>query len=381
MDLRRLLLRGLLGMLALAAGAGVLAVFMSRDVMGRVAGTAVLTAIACGLAMPLSRKLEDESRRRGGLAGLTGIVAGFISAAAAIWVDVFGRSWDVSWRLALTAVIFVVSASIIGALLNRAKKGPGLVAACVGTGVVSASSLLLVAAVWSRLNGLMDYEIEERLAVSGWWVLGAGGPLALCLIGAGAADRAWRWLGVIASLIALGASLLGVWVLEPKDPTLFIVIYAIAVTCAYANVALRVPMGSAGVWARIVAIGSTAAMGLCIVALSYTSDGFKRHADDTLARVTGAVGIIALCSTLAIVILYWLNRKVVTVGKDVAAMVAVNVACPHCGRKFVAAVGASGCDGCGLIFELKLREPRCATCDYSLLGIKGGVCPECGQKS
>ena len=61
-DLRRIILKVLLGSLAVAAVAGILAVFVARDVIWRVVGTGFLTAAAALLMLPLSHMIDRHTR-------------------------------------------------------------------------------------------------------------------------------------------------------------------------------------------------------------------------------------------------------------------------------------------------------------------------------
>ncbi len=368
----------MLGTLALAAAAGVLAVFISTEVMGRVAGTAVLTAVVCGLAMPVSRKLDDEKKRSGGLIGLGSLVAAYIVGASAIWIEIVYRGGEISFRLAMTALVLAVGGLIASMLLDRTRGGIGALAARVGLGANGLAAALLFGSIWSGVGLFQTSNMAEKLGMSGLWVLATSAPAVLALIGAGPRDRAWRWLGVLASLAALVMALLGIWVVDSKDPTLFIAVMTVAAVTGYANAAVRLALGDAGVWAKLIAIGSLAATGACLTAMSYLSAGFDQAAPDPLVRVTGAGGIVAACSTVGLLILYRLNRRTPGTSANVSEIAAVQVVCPHCGAKRAAAVGSSACAACGLGLQIKVVEPRCAKCDYSLLGIKGGVCPECG---
>ncbi|MBL8764458.1 MAG: hypothetical protein JNM07_09340 [Phycisphaerae bacterium] len=364
-------------MLALAAAAGVMAVFISTEVMVRVGGTALVTAVACGLAMPVSRRLDETATRAGALVGLVSIVTAYVVASAAIWIETM-LGWRTSSRLALTALVVVVCGQIAGVLVSLVRPGAGRTAARAGLCADSAAAALFVGGVWWDAGLFLGDSVSEKLVVTGWWVAGTGVPAALALIGAGARDRPWRWLGAAASAGALAMAVAGVWFIDSDDPTWFILALSVALVIGYANVAVRVPLGDAGVWARLIAVGATATTGGCLTALSYTTSGFHGPGSDTLTRITGAAGIVSACSTISLVVLYRLNRRAPGVSRNVAEIASVRVTCPHCGRARAAAVGESACPGCGLFVTIGVREPRCAACDYSMLGIPGGRCPECG---
>src|SRR5947209_5370632 len=95
MPLRRLLLRVMLGALAFSAAAGVLAVLaFSSSVAWRVVGTGVVTAVAAGLMLAMSRLVDREPSRMAGLLGMAAVVAEFTLALGLIWLVNTGIGFD-----------------------------------------------------------------------------------------------------------------------------------------------------------------------------------------------------------------------------------------------------------------------------------------------
>lgn len=379
LEAQRFLLRALLWLLAGAAAAGVLAVFISTSVMGRVAGSALIAAISCGLASPVSKLLDFDDRRRAGLVGLVAVVAGFVLGMGGIWVGVLVRGTDLEAQLALSAVIAVAGGLVCCTLLVHARKPAGRLAALAGVALVCAAAAAFAVATWwtpTRFGG----EPQGKIAATGGNLLLCGVPCVLCLIGGGLRDRPWRWPGLAAGLAALAMALAGVWYYTGGNPAWLAGALTVSYVAGYANAVVRVALGEAGMWARLLAVGSAAALGLCITLIAHLT-GFQASPPDPLEKATGAAGIVAVCSTIGLMILYRLNRRTPGVSENVAEIAAVQVACPHCGTKRAARVGESACDKCGLMLRIAVREPRCAACDYSLLDIPGGVCPECGGRA
>lgn len=361
----------MLWMLGLSAGAGVLAVFLSTRVMGRVAGTAFVAAVAVGLAMPVSRLMDDEKKRFGGVVGLGSIVLAFALAMGAIWVDLFTTSWDTDMRLAGCSLLACIGGLVASNMVAGRGTGRHWLARTVGLYADVLGAGTLAGAIWT------DWPLSGWLGESGWLVLGSGLVAALSLVGFGEV-RHWRWLGVLASGIGLALGLVGVWIAPSEDPTSYVAAMCAGAAIAYANVVLSVPLGEARGWACLVSIGSVAATGACVSLLSFITGGFDEGGPEMLVRLTGAMGIVAACSTLGVVILYRLNRRPQGAGAVVSEIRTLQLVCPHCGRKHLASVGESACAGCGLLFNLKVSEPRCAKCEYPLLDLRGDVCPECG---
>jgi hypothetical protein len=372
MNLQRRLLRAMLWMLGLSAGAGVLAVFLSTRVMGRVAGTALVAAIAVGLAMPVSRLMDDERKRLGGIVGLGSMVVALLLALGAIWVDLFWMFGDVEWRLASNALVTAIAGLLCANLIAGRLEGTHWWARTVGLYTCIAGPAPLAAAVW------LNYPLASWLAQSGWLLLASGTVAAFSLVGVGVEGRLWRWAGVAGAALALVIGLVGVWTERSNDPTAYIASIGIGGAVAYAIVVLRVPLGEARAWACLVAIGSVAATALLSSLLSLSSTGFNSTAPELLSRLTGAMAIVAACSTLGIVILYRLNRRTPESVSAPSEVREVQLVCPHCARRHAAPVGDSSCPGCGLMFTVKVSEPRCIKCEYPLLDLRGAVCPECG---
>ena len=256
------------GCLGFAAAAGVLAVFLSTLVIGRVAGTALIAAVAIAAAMPISRLLDHDKKRIGGIIGLASIVLGFIAAMATLWLDLFNTSWDLDFRLGMTAVIVPACGMTAGLLLAslEARWARWTVRTALVADVLA--EILLLISVWTPS--------EDRPAETAGFLLVSGATIALSLIGVGIERRAWRWLGVLASAVALGLGFAGTWFVHSDDATAYIVAMCIAWVVAYAIVVLRVPLGEARFWTFFAAIGSTAAVGACVSLLALLLAGLTK---------------------------------------------------------------------------------------------------------
>lgn len=369
--MHRAFLKIMLWLLAASAAAGVLAIFLSTRVMGRVAGTALVGAIATALAMTASRLLDDERRRLGGLIGLGAIVLSFVLALAAIWVDVLGTSWwDVEWQLAGSAILVCVGGLIAGRLAASLKTSWARVASPVALVTDVLSLAFLVGAIW--LDG------EEELAQTGLFTLASGGAAAAALVGIGIERRWWRWVGIAGAAAGLVMGIVGTWFIRTNNGSLYVAVMSLAVVVAHAVIVLRVPLADGAGWAKVVAIGATAAGGALLALLGFVTRGFNDDSPEHLMRLAGALGIVSACATVAIVVLYRLHRRPPGTSAEVAAIAGIHLVCPHCGRKQPAPIGESACAGCGLLITVAVREPRCEKCDYPLLDLRGTICPECG---
>ncbi|NUQ53324.1 MAG: zinc ribbon domain-containing protein [Phycisphaerales bacterium] len=368
MNLQRILIRVMLWMLAITAVAGVMTIFGSARVMGRVAGTGGLTAAAMLAAFPLSKFLDRNKKRLGGLVGLLGLVLAFMLALLAIWIGMFITTSDLQERLAASSFTIFV-ASMLAAFLLPARHSVNLsLAATTSLASESIVALLFLASIW--------WNFEERLAETAVGLLAAAAPAAMALIAPSARERAWRWIGPLAALVSFVMSFLGTWFIPSDDPTVYAGVLGIAFVVGYANVVLHLKLPDSALWLRLVAIAAAAATAGGITYISALSQGFKNSPPDMLARFTGACGIVTACATIALMVLLKLNPT--RSDQAVTTIASVWLACPHCGKKFDARVGTSACPTCGLLFTIGVREPLCHVCQYPLLDLKGANCPECG---
>ena len=110
MTLQRRLLQAILGLLGLAALAGVSTIFVpGGELLARVAGTLLFAAIASGLSIPASRQLGVQAKRTVGLVALLAIVIGFCMALSALWCEFWFYRW--SYDLLLTTLAYVATVS------------------------------------------------------------------------------------------------------------------------------------------------------------------------------------------------------------------------------------------------------------------------------
>jgi len=368
MNLQRTLIRVMLWMLAITAVAGVMTIFGSARVMGRVAGTGGLTAAAMIAAFPLSKFLDRDKKRLGGLVGLLGLVVAFILALVAIWIGMFITTGDLEERLAASSFTIFV-ASMLAAFLLPARHSATLsIAATFTLASESMAALLFLASIW--------WKFEDRLAETGGGLLASVAPAALAMIAQSPRDRMWRWIGPLAALVAFVMSFLGTWFIPSNDPTVYIGVLSIACVVGHANVVLHLRLPDSALWLRLVAIASAAATAGGITFVSALSKGFDSAPPDMLARLTGAAGIVTACATIALVVLLKLNPA--RSAEAVTSIATVSLVCPHCAKKFDARVGVSACPTCGLLVTLGGRAPLCHDCQYPLLDLKSANCPECG---
>lgn len=376
MSLQRRLAQAMLALLGLAALAGVGTIFLpGGDFVARVAATLAVAAIAIGAAMPVSRRLDRQETRSSGVFGLGAVIVGFCLALLAIWSE-FLR-WPDGLRLALTTLAYVacaVPAAVFFALLRREA---GRTAGGFGLVVTATTFVLWLAAIWGGRYGLDEDKLAQTAAIVG----GAGVLVPACLVGRRGDRCWWRWFGVAAGAVMLTLGLGGIWVSSNSDATWFAQSLIVLVTIAAVNLLVRAPFRGAHRWLVLATAAALVATGASATAANLTTRGFQYSSADTISqRLFGAGAIVTVCGLLALVVIHAFSRRVlITRSARIEDIERVDLACPRCARRQQAPIGESRCPGCGLIFLLRVAEPRCAKCDYPLLDLRSAACPECGE--
>lgn len=373
MSFRSLLLRVLFWSLALAAVFGAMGVlFASQDLIWRVAGTSIATAVAALLLLAASSKLDKPASRPASLLAISLVVLEYLLTLAATWEMGLlfgnGRDADSLWLTVLfialvgiPAIAFLrMTTTAITSLAGRA----GLALAMMEMGM-----LLLVA--WENPFSTRDWIVE---GLAGWLP-----PFALlvviCLIGHGVEPRRhWRWIGVIAAAAAYIGVAYGTIRQNHQGGEVVVYITCVAAAIAHANIVLLCPLRPAQMWLRWLTIAAgiaTTFFAACATYLGQTGDGM-------ILRLAGACGIVAGCGTLALAILARLNRRFVASPESVSGQSEITLVCPLCHKKQTLALGGAPCVGCRAQIFVRVDEPKCATCGYSLLMLQSAACPECG---
>ena len=110
MTLRRTLLISMLVALAACAAIGIMAVFVSgSDGLWRLLGTAIDTAVATGLLLPLTFLTSREKLRAGGLMGMGVVLVCWACMVALMWLP---RGWG--YRYEEKILVTVMFTALMG---------------------------------------------------------------------------------------------------------------------------------------------------------------------------------------------------------------------------------------------------------------------------
>lgn len=423
MDLRSTLFRVMLAALGVAALGGVVAVLSgTTEVIGRVAGTALVIAIACGAAARASTLLDEDRTRWVGLTALGWIVADAVLFMAGAWglfnamarLDLAG--WATAWGLVPAGVAVVAMgvvstreghrvAGLTGMVLSGLALGVFLIGAWgefvsgfgsgygfadwaarwMGAGAVIGGLMPLVA---GALAGMQPGRGAAARGQGTGWGMGSGtdGPVAVRWRPLSLAAW-WRWVGVVCGLGAMGLWAVGLIADLDGNPSLPTALTAAAFSVAYANVMRLVALPAGWAWFDRATIGVTIATAVLVWLMVHEELG--EYALDTgIGRATAAGAILAGAGTLAWLIGGAMHRRRRPGALPVTGFDTLRLTCPRCGTEQGMAVQrdddakkpapAPRCAACGLGIRVRLEEPTCPGCGYLMRGSDADACPECG---
>jgi hypothetical protein len=368
---RKTILRVLLWALGIAALTGATAMVAGgRAITGRIAGTAVLVALACLALLPLMGMIDSARKRSAGLMGMAGVVCEFLLAMALLW-DLDGgivRSDTLFFSMFVLLLATPAAMLFLWSMQTQRAAWAGRVGVIL-TGLITAMALLGLVTERDHRWG------DDLLETSGASAIFAAILCASLVSVGGTVWKRVRWLGTAKTALAWCMACVGIWWpqvgLGGEFGKHMAAVGSVGFVIGYASLALLVPLKPGQLWLRWVAIASTLATAVAFDLAIYTEH-------DPVARLGGAAAIIAGCATLGLMLMARLNRGVQAESLP-HEFSRVALTCPRCQRSQSMPLGDSACQACGLRISVRVEEPRCAKCGYLLYQVEGNACPECGS--
>jgi len=201
------------------------------------------------------------------------------------------------------------------------------------------------------------------------------------------AQRSMRWLAITAgALLTLGYAgvltlIWDVWGWPASDMAAKITATPTIIGITLVATGLLVMVSTRQRTVRCVRL-STIALGIVysLLALALTWDMLGFDFNDILARLFYGLLILTAVGVLATIVLSRIEAvKLAEVAETgLPALIRITLTCPRCDLQQELPSGGSVCKGCGLAITIEVAEPVCAECGYSLAGLTGAECPECG---
>lgn len=380
MPFRRLLLRVMLWSLALAAVGGVLAVlFSGRSTIWEIVGTMAVTAVTSALMIWMSVLSEREKTREAGLLGMALLAVEWVGAEILIWNlhQRFALGYAFEEQIGLSMLFGAATGALAMIALGLWRRKGFELAGRVGMLLaIVVTALWILGLWWPRGTGwlMSEHTMGGKFAESAWAVAVMGMLIAALLVRA-VPLRWWILIGLACSGVTLAMWLTAIWMEIHQSNGSAECIAIVAAVTAISNLLRLVRLQDTQQWVVRGTIAATTLTGALIAALILLG---KQNADtDLLGRLAAASALTTGCGALALIVLSRLNRQD-TFPQEIPSVTQMHLTCPICQMKQTAPIGESRCGGCGLILDIRVKEPRCRQCNYLLLMLNSDRCPECG---
>lgn len=352
--IRALCLKVMLWLLGTAAVIGVLTVLTaSYEILGRVSGTVLATAIAAGILWPLSLMVDRPKTVPAGLLGMAAVIVVYCLVIPLIWdLDSYDEEmFFLSLVIGLTTPLGMAAMLMISFPRTQMAGRLGIIV-----------YLLVIASFCVAIWHPGGWRPRSDWWETGWWLIAYGSLAVICIMNFSATWwRDWRWIGVITSVIGWSLIMIFIWesqgVGDPplKTITLFT---SIAVFVAHTNLMLLLPIGPRQSWLRI---GTMIALATTAVFLNLELFLAPDRGISLLGRIAGAGGVVASCGTLALMVVARLHRPVGSTslnGVATGEFAEIMLFCPCCGKKQTIALGQAECTKCGLVIQTSVHQNK-----------------------
>ena len=381
---RKLLLIVMLAALAASALMGIMAILVTSDQMlARLLGTSIATAVAAGLLLPASLLTDRPKLRAGGLAAMGVILLSWVFVLALIWLDGLGLSSDLYWRIGASwGFLLLTGIPAAGVLLLQSVRW-ARVAVWLFVAMAVYAYLVCLAGAWVPASGgflWSSNHLSENLWGTAMIPYGIGTVCALLMVNFGCGDRRYfRFAGLLFGLAAMVIGVIGVWTKSENEfwGRVMGILVTLCILLAHINLLLMARLKPGQSWLMWTTMGCSASAALCMILFLITQP-INAIDDAMLGRFTIAGSIATACGSLALIVVSALNRRVDRVAPVSMELKELALVCPRCGVHQSVPMGESACKACHLQFVIRVIEPLCPVCGYNLYCLTSDRCPECG---
>lgn len=376
MQLRRLLLKVMLWLLALSALTGVLAFLVAESwFVWRTTWTGVFAALAAGALIPLSLATDRPHLRTMGLVGMGLVIAEFILGVSLLWFSRVNWFNQFDEQVAFT-MLFILLIGVPTLMLLVLAQVPAL--SVMGrTGAILAIVVFIgfEIATWSDL--FVSWRVEQKYWLSAWSLTGYCAMVTALLAGITREDRRFdRWLGMACAVLGFVMALLVIWNDADSLKDHLVWITTLGVVLAHYRLVSVAPLRGLQTWVRWASVAALLICGI-LTDVFLIRDIHHLPEIELVGRGAGAAAIAASCATLALIVLAAINRR----GQytpSAGPIKAIKLHCPRCDKQQTLDLGKAACASCGLVIHTRIEIPECPACGYLLFGLTSDRCPECG---
>lgn len=354
--LKRIGLRAMLGLLGVAALLGVVTVLTgSYDVLGRVSGTVITTAIAAGLLWGSSTLANRPNTQEAGLLGMAATLAVFLLVVPLIW-DVGLRGEEV---LSLSLVVGLCT-PVLMFFLSVKGGSETWYAARIGFALELGAAMTFLVAAWH----VTSWRDARPWWETGWWSTLLAFVAFACLCGLKRLTVNWRWLGVLSALFTWTLIMISTWTQSTPSEKLTYLLASITLTFAHASLVKLAPVKNYQHWLSWITIGTAIAAAVFInLEINLQPGGGLSF----LGRTGAASLVIVACGSLALIVISSLNRlsaprtsEQAPSGELATEFGSVTLTCPRCTNNIETPVGRIVCPACQLQMTLHVDSNQVA---------------------
>jgi hypothetical protein len=329
--LRRVILRIMLGALAVSAALTVLGVLVGRnsEQASRMVGTGISAAITSGLLLASCKFLDSDKYRRTGLFVMVLILAEFILVLIAIWSQLWiSRFGSGEENILETAAIFPVVWIPAALFFHIRQLRGGRLSGLLGMAACALALVFFLMGTWSPWSWSGPRSMAWAYWGIGWacWFFGFGA--AATTGGVGVDQRHWRWIGLAAAILSLGLGVHFIWTNQEMGTPLFAISTTLAILIGHLNLIWLCQLKPRQRPLRwITAIFAA----IACATFDYATLGDVN--EDLIWRIGTATGICAGCGTVAIAILAAFNRRLAPRPTGDIDAGKIDLVCPICHKK------------------------------------------------
>ena len=370
MAYKQIVLKVLYFSLGIAALAGFTALFagVDSDLIGRLIGTSILTAVTTGLLLLSIKYYDSEISRAISICISVLTYFAYFFFIAAIWCYLINGDSEIfmaSGFIVLgTATPLLIGASLMG--IERSKFA-GLILVVIW----SILTIWWVVNVMSNVRGVSpNTYYTPPIAIYGSMFA------IMCLL----KRKTLIVVGAIPLLIAFfTAESIAHFSISNKESSIFV--WKLALFTSWLAASLSIPnilfFRVSKYQVKVLEIATTLLIVLALgfIAILLYFGNTQQEIKEWHERLASGFAILATAGTLGTLV--WQTIQVYMIPKADQSFI-LEIDCPRCRSHIGLRQGKNHCPCCNLFLQINFESPNCPSCQYDLIKSESNTCPECG---